>query len=399
MSTLGEGLGSILRPRRRGVVAAAAAVLLVATIATAGLLVLRGGGPAAGGAASGTATATATGTDLPTPAGTGIVARLPAQYSTFSWAPDGGHLLVASQSGSRVYDRFGKLVSEFGGAEGWLDSGHLVGHDGSVASIDRSQPGAPSPNSWVVANGHGSAAIIVAVPACVGDPLVNWYRDGSYEKAQEKVSPFGWSPEGQLLLKGHLDCSSEDATLHGWKGRVDVVDFVSGRVVATAQGVRGEMAFSPDLTMLAAQSDADLEIVDLGGQPIETLPGTRFLGWLDAETLYAVSGSQLELVDLDPLAVIPVAGDEWQAESPTGLHLAADLTGAARRIVAADGTTLMDLTSAGLVADNYPTAGGHVTPALQQSWWSPDGRMLALESSDGSSLVLISVDPTKPGSI
>jgi hypothetical protein len=42
-------------------------------------------------------------------------------------------------------------------------------------------------------------------------------------------------------------------------------------------------------------------------------------------------------------------------------------------------------------------AGGH--PEGQKSWWSPDGRMLALESSDGSSLALISVDPTKPGSI
>ncbi len=304
---------------------------------------------------------------------------------------------MSSQEGSRVYDRFGKLVSEFGGAQGWLDASHVVGYDGSVTAIDRSQPGAPRPNSWVVANGHGSAAIIVAVPACVGDPLVNWYRDGAYVKAQEKVSPFGWSPDGRFILKGHLDCSSEDAELHGWKGPVDVVDFATGHVVATAPGVRGEMAFSPDLTMLAAQSDADLEIVDLGGQSVETLPGTRFLGWLDAETLYAVAGSQLKLVDLDPLAMMDASGDEWQAESPTGLHLAADLTGAARRIVAQDGTTLLDLSSAGLVAER-PTVGDRVASALQQSWWSPDGRMLALESSDGTSLVLISVDPTMKGS-
>jgi WD40 repeat protein len=375
------------------IVTAGAGVTVILVVATAGLLSLRGSGqPLASGAATGSGPAT--------PAGTGVVARLPiAQYSAVSWAPDGVHLLVANQSGSQVYDRFGKLVSQFGRAEGWLDAGRLVGDDGSVADIRQSQSSGPSRNAGVVASGHGSAAIIVARPGCVGDPMVDWYRDGQYRRTNEKVTPYGWSPDGKLLLKGHLDCSSMDAELHGWKGPVDVVDFASGRVLATATAVRGEMAFSPGLTSLAAQSDTNLEIVDLGGQPIETLPGTRFLGWLDAETLYAVSGSQLELVDLDPLAVIPVAGDEWQAESPTGLHLAADLTGAARRIVAADGTTLMDLSSAGLVAERYPTAGGHVTPAPQQSWWSPDGRMLALESSDGSSLVLISVDPTKPGSI
>jgi hypothetical protein len=159
------------------------------------------------------------------------------------------------------------------------------------------------------------------------------------------------------------------------------------------------MALSPGLTSLAAQSDANLEIVDLAGGPEETLAGTRFLGWLDDETLYAVSGSQLELVDLDPLAVNAAAGNEWQAESPTGLHLAADLTGAALRIVASDGTTLVDLSSAGLVAERYPAANDRVVSALQPGWWSPDGRMLVLESADGASLVLLSVDPTKSGSI
>jgi len=393
-----DGLGSILRRRRRGTVAVAAAAILVAIVATAGLVALRAGGqPTTGGGGGGGPTGTATGSDLPTPAGTGVVARLPFQGSAFAWAPDGAHLLVARQSGSRVYDRFGKLVSEFGGAEGWLDAGHLIGADGSVADIKQSKPGNPSDNGWVVANGHGSAAIIVAQPGCTGDPLVDWYRDGHYVRAGEKVSPFGWSPDGRLALLGHFSCESMDAELHGWKGPVQVVDFGSGRVLATAPAVRGEMAFSPDQTMLAAQSDADLEIVDLGGQPVETLRGTRFLGWLDSETLYAVSGSQLELVDLDPLAVTDVSGDEWQAESPTGLHVAGDLTGAARRIVAADGTTLMDLSSAGLVAD-APTVGDRVTSALQPGWWSPDGRMLVLESVDGASLVLLSVDPAKPGS-
>jgi hypothetical protein len=388
----GRGLGSARRRERFGILVVAAGVGLAACVAAAGLLVFRGGQP---GIAP-----TQSQWNVTTPPGTGVVARIAVdQYAAFSWAPDGAHLLVASQSGSRVYDRFGKLVSQFGGAEGWLDAGHLIGDDGSPVSIDRSRSSGPSVNAWVVANGHGSAAIIVAVPACVGDPIVNWYRDGRYERTQDKVSPFGWSPDGRLALLGHFSCESMDAELHGWKGPVEVADFASGRVLATAPAVRGEMAFSPDLSMLAAQSDADLEIVDLGGQPVETLTGTRFLGWLDSETLYAVKGSQLELVDLDPLAVMAAVGNEWQAESPTGLHLAGDLTGVARRLVAQDGTTLMDLSSAGLAAERYPTADEHVNPSLQQSWWSPDGRMLALKSSDGSSLYLLSVDPAIKGSL
>ena len=397
MSWLRRGPESTPGRGRRGIVVAAVAVALVACLATAGLLVLRGSQPATPGTS---ATPGSSGPDVATPSGTGVVARLPIdQYSAFSWAPDGAHLLTSSRSDSRVYDRFGKLISEFGRAEGWLDAGRLVGDDGSVASIDQSQSSGPGDNTWVVANGHGSAAVIVAQPACVGDPIVNWYRDGRYEKTEEKVSPFGWSPDGRLALLGHFSCEPGDAELHGWKGPVQVVDFGSGRVVATALAVRGEMAFSPDQTMLAAQSDSDLEIVDLGGQPVETLTGTRFLGWLDSETLYAISGSQLQLVDLDPLAVVDVVGGEWQAESPTGLHLAGDLTGAARRIVAEDGTTLMDLSSAGLVAERYAPVGQPVNTTLQQSWWSPDGRMLALESGDGRSLTLLSVDPLKPGSI
>jgi hypothetical protein len=402
MNPPGDGLGSILRRRRRRTVAVAAAAILVAMVATAGLVARWDGGqPATGGGGGGAPNGTAIGTDLPTPAGTGVVARLPRdQYSTFAWAPDGAHLLVLSPSGSRVYDRFGKLVSEFGPGEDWLDAGHLIDGDGHVYALTdkfQAKSDAYPWYGWVVANGHGAAAIIVAQPGCTGDPLVDWYRDGHYVRAGEKVSPYGWSPDGRLALLGHFSCESMDAELHGWKGPVEVVDFASGRVLATAPAVRGEMAFSPDQTMLAAQSDADLEIVDLGGQPVETLPGTRFLGWLDSETLYAVSGSQLKLVDLDPLAVTDVSGGEWQAESPTGLHVAGDLTGAARRIVAEDGTTLMDLSSAGLVAER-PTVGDRVTSALQPAWWSPDGRMVVLESADGASLVLLSVDPAKPGS-
>jgi hypothetical protein len=327
-----------------------------------------------------------------------VVAHLPFdRFSAFAWAPDGAQLLISSQSGSRVYDRFGRLVSQFGRAEGWLDAGHLIADDGSVADVGQSQTSGPGSNSGIVASGYGSAAIIVARPGCVGDPMVDWYRDGKYVRTNEKVTPYGWSFDGRFILKGHMDCTVADAQLHGWKGPVDVVDFATGRVVATAPAVRGEMAFSPDESMLAAQSDADLEIVELDGGSVETLAGTRFLGWLDAETLYAAAGSQLELVDLDPLAVMSVAGNEWQAESPTGLHIGSDLNGAARRIVAADGTTLMSLASEGLVAERYSTANEPVTTGLQADWWSPDGRMLVLQSRDASSVVLLSVDPAKPG--
>lgn len=392
MNLLQKGFSSVLGRGPRGKVALAVAAIVVAAVATAGLLVFGGDGRPVPNGADGA------GSGPLTPSGTGVVARLPFDgFSAFSWAPDGAHLLISSQSSSRVYDRFGGLVSQFGRAEGWLDAGHLIADDGSVADIHRSQSSGPGSNSGVVANGYGSAAIIVARPGCVGDPIVDWYRDGKYVRTNEKVTPYGWSFDGQLVLKGHMDCSSADAQLHGWKGPVDVVDFATGRVDATAPAVRGEMAFSPDESMLAAQSDADLEIVELDGGSVETLPGIRFLGWLDAETLYAASGSQLELVDLDPLAVMPVEGNEWQAESPTGLHISADFTGAARRIVAADGTTLMGLASEGLAAERYPTANEPVGTALQPDWWSPDGRMLALQSRDGNSLVLLSVDPAKPG--
>jgi hypothetical protein len=108
----------------------------------------------------------------------------------------------------------------------------------------------------------------------------------------------------------------------------------------------------------------------------------------------------VEFVDLDVgVAVRPSPGNEWQAESPIGLHLRADTTGAARQIVAADGSTLLDLSSAGLIAETYPSTTDHVSSWLQPGWWSPDGRMLVLKSADGQSLALLSVDPTKPGSL
>ena len=337
-----------------------------------------------------------------TPPGTGIVARIPIAGSvTFSWSPDGTYLLVAGwdQYESRVFDRFGKLVSMFGSIEGWLDATHLIDGSGYVSDVTTSHSGGPTANSWVVASGHGAAAIVVAVPGCVGDPTIDWYRDGNYVKTGEQATPFGWSADGRLDLMGHMSCSSQDAELHGWKGPVDVVDFATGKIVATAPGVRGEMAFGPDDQDLAAQSDADLEIADLSTGAVQTIPNVRFLGWLDSESLYAASGTQVEFVDLDPLGVSPAANNLWQAASPTGFHLQADLSGAARAILASDGSTLLDLSSAGLVAEQYPAATDPVVSALQQQWWSPDGRMLALRSADGQSLVMLSVDPTTPGSL
>ena len=372
-------------------------------VVCAGFLGLSGGGKPAAGRLSGLSATPSASATLATPPGTGIVARLPSDSTAaFSWSPDGKYLLVTSglQYTSRVYDRFGKLVSQFGSIEGWLDARHLIDGSGYVSDVATSHTGGPTANSRVVASGHGAAAIIVAVPGCTGDPIIDWYRDGKYVKTGEKATPYGWSPDGKLALLGHFQCEGMDAELHGWKGPVDVVDFATGKVLGTAPGVRGEMAFSPDGSELAAQSDTNMEIVDLAGGSMETVPGARFLGWLDTGSLYAATSSGVEFVDLDAgVALRPTTGNEWQAESPTGLHLRADTTGTARQIVAADGSTLLDLSSAGLIAEQYPATTDHVSSWLQPGWWSPDGGMIALKSADGQSLVMLSVDPSKPGSL
>jgi hypothetical protein len=368
-----------------------AAAVLVALVATAGLLGLRGSGSQPS-------------SSLITPPGTGVVARLPVQsLVAFSWAPDGAHLLVSDEFDSVVYDRFGKPVGEFGPGEGWLDAGHLIDGEGHVYALtDRFQP-KPDQYPWygsVVANGHGAAAIIVAVPGCVGDPLVDWYRNGRYVQAYEQVSPYGWSPDGRLLLKGHLECTSMDAEMHGWKGRVDVADFATGRVVATVPAVRGEMAFNPSATRLAAQSDADLEVVNISDGQVRTLTGTRFLGWLDDDHLYVAGGTAVEIIDLaaEQGPGLLVASGEWQIPSPAGPRLVAGSTGGVRRIVAADGTTvLLDLSLSALAVDRHLDTE-FIYSAMQPQWWSPDGRMLALESTNGMSLVLLSVELTDAGS-
>jgi hypothetical protein len=391
------------RVARRAAISAAIAAILVGVVAGAGLLALRGAGlqPASSAPGEPAAHGTPQVTPYGTPQGTGLVALLPfGQWGTFSWAPDGQHLLVSSEAGSAVYDRSGTLVSSFGQFEGWLDAAHLISGDGHVASIDEPYTGGPQSNSWVVASGHGSAAIIVAVPGCVGDPLIDWYKNGGYVKAGEKATPYGWSPDGKLVLLGHLDCSDEDAQLHGWKGRVDVVDFATGRVLATASSVRGEMAFNPSATRLAAQSDADLEIVTVAGGSVQTIPGARFLSWLDDDHMYYKAGADVEMLVLrsGASASAPAPNSEWAVTSPAGPHLMLDATGTARRIVSADWTTtLLDLSATSLSEFANPAAD-QTTPSLQSRSWSPDGGLLAVPSSDGTSLALISVTD-QPGSV
>jgi hypothetical protein len=380
------------RIARRAVIPVAIAAILVGVVATAELVALRGGGQPGSSVPGGSmAQATAHGT----PQRTGLVARLPLGGQV-SWAPDSKHLLVSSETGSVVYDRFGNLVSSFGQFEGWLDATHLISGDGHVASIDEPYTGGPQFNSWVVASGHGSAAIIVAVPGCVGDPIIDWYKNGQYVRAGEKATPYGWSPDGKLVLLGHLDCSDEDAQMHGWKGRVDVVDFASGQILATAPNVRGQMAFNPSATLLAAQSDADLEIVTIAGGQVRTIVGARLLSWLDDSHLFYMAGMSVMSLDVASGAAASVVGSgDWQVPAAAGPRLVVDMTGHALRIVAADGTTLLDLSSASLVV-------GHLLPYavsfLEQRWWSPDGRMLALDYLDGTSLALFSVTDL-PGSI
>jgi hypothetical protein len=390
------------RVARRAAIPAAIAVILVGVMATAGLLALRGAGlqPASSVPGGSMAGATSQVTAPGTPQRTGLVARLPFSGQA-SWAPDSEHLLVSSETGSAVYDRSGNLVSSFGQFEGWLDATHLISGDGHVAGIDEPYTGGPRSNSWVVASGHGSAAIIVAVPGCVGDPLIDWYKNGGYVKAGEKATPYGWSPDGKLVLLGHLDCSDQDAELNGWEGRVDVVDFALGRVLASVPAVRGEMAFNPSATRLAAQSDANLEIVAVDGGQAQTIPGARFLSWFDDDHLYYRAGAEVELLNLrsGASASAAVSSGEWIVPSTaTGPRLVVDATGAARRIVAADWTTtLLDLSSSSLLLDDNQ-ASDQMVSGLQQPSWSPDGRMLVLESSDGTSLDLFSVTDL-PGSI
>ena len=390
--------------RRRTAIPALGAAVVVALVATAGLLSLRGSavpstsaGPSAGGqSAAGTyAGSTA-------PAVTAVVARIQIQNGVFDWAPDGAHLLVLDSSGSRVFNRDGKQVGTFGPNEGWLDAGHLIDGDGHVWALTDKFVPKSGDYPWygpVVASGHGSAALIVAQPACEGDPIVDWYRDGSYDKAGEKVTVFGWSPDGKYVLKGHMDCTDQEAMLHGWQGHVDVVDFATGKVAVTVPGVRGTMAFNPSGTRLAAQSDANVVVGDTASGKTQTFLGFRFLGWLDDDRFYALHATEVDILDATSGAAPQKATPEqWLAPSGAGPSLLADTSLAAQRIVSADGSTLLDLSSSGLVTQ-FQFNDTRTDTSLQRRIWSPDGRMLALESSDGTTVVMLSVNPAAPGSV
>ena len=242
----------------------------------------------------------------------------------------------------------------------------------------------------VIASGHGSAAIVTSSPAGCGDPTVDWFRDGKYVKVGESVTPIGWSPDGKYIVLGHETCDSS-APAQGWRGQIQVVEFASGHVAATIPNAQGEIAFSPDGGSIAAQAGVDLEVADLDSGEPQTIPGVRFLGWLDQESVFLAAGSKIEFADLDPLEISTASYAQWKTSSPAGLQLAADSTGAARAVLAADGSTLLDLSSAGFVAERYPAPDDPVVTYLQPAWWSPDGSMLALESADDTSIALLSV--------
>jgi hypothetical protein len=387
------------------------AALIIGLVATFGLLGLRAssvpgssGAPSAGGtSASGSPGPSASA--LPTAgsaAGTRVVARLPVgQFATFSWSPRDELLLVSDQAGSRLYDGDGNQISEFGPIEGWLDSAHLIGGDGFVSPIAEGHVSGPTSNSRVVGSGQGAAAIVVAVAACTCDPIIDWYRDGKYVRAQQKATPYGWSRDGKYVLLGHMDAAATDPLKNDWKGSVDVVDFATGRVVATIPGVRGAMEWNPSGTRLAAQSDTDLEILDIATGKVRTAASARLLGWADDDHVSVLrSGGSFAVLGATPTT--PDVGAVvlgWSVPSSTGAQLIPDGEGLATRIDTADAkTTLLDLSSAGLVArpdlaGNYPGTG------LLHSPWSADGRMLALPSADGTSIALISVDPAVPGAV
>lgn len=373
-------------------VAVGAAAVLIGVLVGAALLVVRG------------SESTPAGTLPPAPTGTGVVARLPlGLYPTWAWSPDGAHLLVTDADNyvSRVYDRFGKLISQFGSIEGWLDSSHLIDGAGYVADIGTNHTGGPTANSWVVAGGHGSAAIIVSVPMCTGDPLIDWYRDGKYVKANEKTTPFGWSPDGKLVLLGHLDCSDQNGSF-AWQGHVDITDFATGKILATAPAVSGGMAFNPSATRLAAESDANVEIVDIATGTVRTIPGVQLLGWADDDHFYCLTPAgtmALEAATANTPAFGGVVAGGWPIPSPNGPDLVVSMAGAAIGILGPDHkTTLLDLSSTTLVTE-ASLKSKYQGSALWHSPWSPEGRMLVLPSSDGTSLALISVDPAKAGAI
>jgi hypothetical protein len=340
--------------------------------------------------------------------GTGVVATLPSEpaYVSYSWAPDGEHLYVSDTNTytGRLYRRSGQLVAAVGPGESWLDASHLIDDRGYVWAVtDKWVPrtGDYVYYLWSVANGHGAAAVVLSVAACTCDPEITWYRDGSLHPTGEAATPIGWSTDGRLFLEGHMNPGGMDLEMSGWKGSVEIVGLASGRVLATVPDVRGAVGFNPSSTRLAAQSDSNVEIVAVAGGSSATISGARFLGWLDDDRLYVLAGEKVELVDLGAGgAGTVVPSSEWQIPSPAGPRLVVGANGAVERIVAADGSTLLDLSSSSLSV-SVPPGDGYVGTSLRSplEWWSPDGGMLALKSTDGSSIVLISVNPNEPGQV
>lgn len=335
-----------------------------------------------------------------TPAGSAIVAKLPVpQYGIFSWSPDGRYLLVGNQNGSIVYDREGRQVSQFPGEAGWLDATHVIGPDDSVRSVADSPGLGYMPNAWVVASGHGSAMVVVSVPGCVGDPWIDWYRDGDFVHTDEQLTPFGWSPDGRFALEGHMTCGQEEAELHGWKGDVDAVEISSGKTEVKLTNVRGELAFSPSGKMLAAQSDSDVEIADIDTGSISVAKGVRLLAWVTDQRLALRAGETLEVADLsDGFEVTTPEPSEILVPSVIdGVALGIDVHGAAIEVRGPKDSlfSLRDEKLA-IVANPQPAANEAVYSVLQPTYWSPDGRMLVLPTADGRAIDLISVDPAKP---
>jgi WD40 repeat protein len=321
----------------------------------------------------------------------------PTDYQSFSWSPDGAYLYVSNSDDykGRVYDRLGRLVIETGSSEGWLDATHLIDGQARVWRLtDKYDP--PAQDVWpggVVANGHGVAAVIVSVPGCVGDPTVAWYKDGRYDRSTEQATPFGWSADGRLLLKGHFDCSDQDAA-SGWKGRLDVVDATTSHVLVTLPHVRGRMAFNASATRLAAQLDQDLQIVDLRTASVDMRTGVALLGWADEDRLFALEGDRIVVLDLAGKGqASTVAADEWSIPSPAGQRLIVNRSGKPVRVEAADGTTLIQLPAESLtsLAPRPFQTGQENGSGLTLRNWSPDGHMLALEQTSGG-LLLYSVN-------
>ena len=281
---------------------------------------------------------------------------------------------------------------------GWLDASSVIDTSGSIRPVRGGKATGYIANAGVVASGHGAAAIIVARPACEGDPLVDWYRDGAYRRTGEQVTPFGWSADGRYIVEGHLTCSSMDAELHGWKGKVDVVDFASGKTLATLPDVRGEMALSPSGTRLAAQSDSDVEIADLGGGAVVVAKGVRRLD----DRSYPRPPRRREARNRG--ASRRATGDHARAERGTHSIAGRRYRARHRRSWKGDrgsggrGNSLLALGGADLTyhAHPDPAADEHQSTRLAAAYWSPDGRMLALPSADGQSIALISVDPDRP---